>query len=254
MTLRRARDGAVLVLTLARPERRNALDPELRKALRAALDEAARDEAVHAIVLAGEGPVFCAGSDLDALAAGDSTTVLREEYAPLIAGIRAAPKPVIAAVEGVAAGAGAALALAADLVVASRTARFDMAFVRLGLMPDAGLAWHLTRRLGRWRAADLLWRGRPLSAEEAVIAGLVAEATEPGEALSRAMALAAELVVGPARAIAASKSVLAAAETDDLAGSMEREAVLQGELRRTADHAEGMAAFRARRPPRFTGS
>ncbi|HEX7172517.1 MAG TPA: enoyl-CoA hydratase-related protein [Candidatus Limnocylindria bacterium] len=253
-TLLHAVDGPVVTLTLNRPDALNALNSELRGALLAALKATSRDDTVRALVLTGAGRGFCAGADLR----GGSRErafrqVLRAEYNPLIEAIRGVPKPVIAAVNGVAAGAGFSLALAADLVVASEDARFVPAFHRIGLVPDSGLARVLVRTLGRHRAFEILLGERHLGARDAQEAGLAA-AVVPADALAdTSMQLAQRLAAGPTRGIALTKRLLVQAEDATLAETLEAEAALQDIAGRTEDHAEGVAAFAEKRDPSFRG-
>lgn len=253
-TLLKAIDGTVVTLTLNRPDALNALNADLRTALLAAVKAAARDDAVRALVITGAGRGFCAGADLRG-GSGERAfrRVLRAEYNPLIEMIRGCPKPVIAAVNGVAAGAGFSLALATDLVVASEDARFVPAFHRIGLVPDSGLARVLVRTLGRHRALEILLGERHLDARAAEAAGLVA-AVVPAETLAATAAqLAQRLAGGPTRGIALTKRLLAQAEDATLAETLEAEAALQAVAGRTEDHAEGVAAFSEKRDPSFRG-
>lgn len=249
-----AADDGVTTLTLNRPDSLNALDSALRNALLGALKSAARDESVRAVVITGAGRAFCAGADLrGGSSEREFRRVLTAEYNPLIEAIRALPKPVIASVNGVAAGAGMSLAFAADLVVAAAEARFVPAFGRIGLVPDSGLTRTLVRALGRHRATEVLLGERQLGADEAEAAGLVA-AVVPGERLSVVTReLAQRLAAGPTVAIGLTKRLVNAAEDDDLATSLAVEAALQDVAGRTQDHAEGVAAFGEKRDPSFRG-
>jgi len=246
-------DG-VATITLNRPDSLNALDARMRRELLTALKAVRRDDAVRAVVLTGEGRGFCSGADLRGGATErEFRRVLTTEYNPLMAGIRELPKPVIAAVNGVAAGAGVSLALACDLVWAAEEARFIQAFVKIGLVPDSGSTRTLVRALGRHRAAQLIFTGSPLSASEAHAAGLV-NAVVPGAQLAEAVAAAAaELAAGPTRAIAHAKRLINHAEDAPLDASMAMEAGLQELAGRTEDHAEGVAAFGEKREPHFIG-
>ena len=247
-------DGGVTTLTLNRPEALNALTSGLRVELLAALKTAARDSAVRAVVLTGAGRAFCAGADLrGGSGEREFRRVLAAEYNPLILAIRELEKPVVAAVNGVAAGAGMSLALAADLVVASSEARFVPAFGRIGLVPDSGLTRTLVRGLGRHRAAAILLLGEPLGAAEAATAGLVARVVPGDELASAAGELARTLAAGPTRAMGLAKRLMNAAENRPLDASLADEAALQDVAGRTADHAEGVAAFAEKRDPRFEG-
>jgi 2-(1,2-epoxy-1,2-dihydrophenyl)acetyl-CoA isomerase len=246
-------DG-VATLTLNRPESLNALNAEMRRELLAALKAASRDDAVRAVVITGAGRGFCSGADLrGGSAERDFRRVVTDEYNPLISAIRALPKPVIAAVNGVAAGAGVSLALACDLVWAADDARFLQAFVRIGLVPDSGSTRTLVRALGRHRAAQLIFSGEPLSAEEARAAGLVNVVVPPAELADAAHAAGARLAAGPTRAIGYAKRLINHAEDASLAESVAMEADLQELAGRTEDHAEGIAAFSEKRDPKFVG-
>lgn len=246
-------DG-VATVTLDRPDSLNALNTAMRGELRAALKAAGRDDAVRAVVLTGAGRAFCSGADLRGGAAErDFRRVLTEEYNPLVTAIRELPKPVIAAVNGVAAGAGVSIALACDLVYAAADARFLQAFVRIGLVPDSGSTRSLVRAVGRHRAAQLIFSGEPLSAAEAHAAGLVNEVVPAMELAATVRAAAARLAAGPTRAIGYAKRLINQAEDALLADSLAMEASLQELAGRTEDHAEGVAAFGEKREPRFIG-
>jgi 2-(1,2-epoxy-1,2-dihydrophenyl)acetyl-CoA isomerase len=245
---------AVATLTLNRPDSLNSLNAAMRGELLAAVKAVGRDDAVRAVVITGEGRGFCSGADLH----GDSgerdfRRVLTDEYNPLITSIRELPKPVIAAVNGVAAGAGVSLALACDLVYAADDARFIAAFVRIGLVPDSGSTRTLVRALGRHRAARLTFSGEPLSATEAHAAGLVNEVVPADQLAPTVHAAAAKLAAAPTRAIALAKRAINHAEDALLPESLAMEAALQELAGRTEDHAEGVAAFGEKREPRFLG-
>lgn len=251
--LRSSTDG-VVTLTLNRPDALNALNAALRRDLLAAIKEAGRDAAVRAVVVTGAGRAFCAGADLRG---GDAERefrrVIRDEYNPLIRAIRDLEKPVVAAVNGVAAGAGVSLALSADLVVAAEEARLVPAFDRIGLVPDSGLTRTLVRALGRHRAAAILFLGDALSASDAASAGLVAQVVPAADLADTAAALAGRLAAGPTRGIGLTKRLINRAEDAPLDESLAAEAALQELAGRTADHAEGVAAFGEKREPRFGG-
>jgi 2-(1,2-epoxy-1,2-dihydrophenyl)acetyl-CoA isomerase len=253
-TIRHELSDGVATITLNRPESLNALNAVMRAELLAALKAAGRDDAVRAVVLTGEGRAFCSGADLRG-GSGERAfrRVLTAEYNPLITTVRELPKPVIAAVNGVAAGAGMSLALACDLVYAADDARFVLAFQRIGLVPDSGLTRTLVRALGRHRAAALIFSGEPLGAVEAQAVGLV-NGVVPAEQLSAAVRAAADsLASGPTAAIGLAKRAINHAEDALLAESLEMEAALQELAGRTQDHAEGVAAFGEKREPRFLG-
>jgi 2-(1,2-epoxy-1,2-dihydrophenyl)acetyl-CoA isomerase len=245
---------AVATITLNRPESLNALNAAMRAELLSAVKSAGRDEAVRAVVITGAGRGFCSGADLrGGSGERDFRRVLSDEYNPLMTAIRELPKPVIAAVNGVAAGAGVSLALACDLVYAADDARFIWAFVRIGLVPDSGSTRTLVRALGRHRAARLIFSGEPLSAAEAHAAGLVTELVPADQLAGTAHAAAAKLAAAPTRAIALAKRAINHAENALLAESLAMEAALQELAGRTEDHAEGIAAFGEKREPRFLG-
>jgi 2-(1,2-epoxy-1,2-dihydrophenyl)acetyl-CoA isomerase len=246
-------DG-VATLTLNRPDALNALNSQLRGELLAAVKSAARDEGSRAVVITGSGRGFCAGADLR----GGSDerafrAVLTAEYNPLIQAIRTLEKPVVAAVNGVAAGAGVSLALAADVVVASDEARFVPAFNRIALVPDSGLARVLVRTIGRHRAFEILMGERPLGADDARDLGLVAAVVPADRLADAARELAQRLASGPTAAIGLTKRLLNASEDAPLPEALEAEAALQELAGRTEDHAEGVAAFGEKRDPRFSG-
>jgi 2-(1,2-epoxy-1,2-dihydrophenyl)acetyl-CoA isomerase len=244
----------VATLTLNRPDALNALNSQLRRELLAAIKGAARDEGTRAVVITGAGRGFCAGADLRG-GSGERAfrTVLTAEYNPLIEAIRNLPKPVVAAVNGVAAGAGVSLALAADVVVASEDARFVPAFSRIGLVPDSGLARVLVRAVGRHRAFEILIGERQLGAGDARDLGLVAAVVPPDRLADTARELAQRLAEGPTAAIGLTKRLVDAAEDATLAEALDAEAALQELAGRTDDHAEGVAAFGEKRDPLFSG-
>ncbi|CAN5494976.1 2-(1,2-epoxy-1,2-dihydrophenyl)acetyl-CoA isomerase PaaG [soil metagenome] len=247
-------DAAVATITLNRPDALNALNAAMRRELGAALKAAARDATVRAVVLTGAGRGFCAGADLrGGSGERDFRRVITTEYNPLIEAIRTLPKPVIASVNGVAAGAGMSLALAADLVIAAEDARFVPAFNRIGLVPDSGLTRTVVRAVGRHRAFEILMGERQLSAAEAQDAGLVA-AVVPADSLADATReLAQRLASGPTRGFALTKRLLNLGEDASLSDSLAAEAGLQEIAGRSEDHAEGVAAFAEKRDPDFRG-
>jgi 2-(1,2-epoxy-1,2-dihydrophenyl)acetyl-CoA isomerase len=253
-TIRVEHAEGVATVILNRPESLNAVNTTMRAELSAAFKRLGRDDEVRAIVLTGEGRGFCSGADLrGGDAERDFRRVITEEYNPLIRAIRDVPKPVIAAVNGVAAGAGMSLALACDLLYAAEEARFILAFVRIGLVPDSGATRTLVRALGRHRAARLAFTAEPLPATEARDAGLVVEVV-PGDALrATVQEAAARLAASPTRAIALTKRLINAVEDATLDESLATEAALQALAGRTEDHAEGIAAFGEKREPRFVG-
>jgi 2-(1,2-epoxy-1,2-dihydrophenyl)acetyl-CoA isomerase len=253
-TLLSQADAGVLTITLNRPEALNALNSVMRRELLGAVKAAGRDAEVRAIVITGAGRGFCAGADLR----GESTErefrrVLTDEYNPLIEAIRRAPKPIVASVNGVAAGAGVSLAFAADLVVAAADARFVPAFNRIALVPDSGLTRTLVRALGRHRALEVLLGERELNADQAHDAGLVAAVVPADRLPEMTRALAIRLASGPTGAIGLTKRLVNAAEEATLTEGLAVEAALQEVAGRSADHAEGVAAFAEKREPEFGG-
>ena len=257
-TVHWAQDGAVATITLNRPQARNALTSGMKESLLAAVSRAAGDPAVRAVIITGAGGAFCAGQDLrehgDVLAAGGQPTdTVRRHYNPIVTTLMTMPKPVIAAVNGSAAGAGAALALACDLRITGRGASLLMAFARVGLGPDSGASWTLQRLAGTARAAELLILAEPVTADQALAAGLVTMVVDDGELTAAAHALAARLAAGPTAAYAAIKAALAYSASHDLAESLENEARLQEALGRTADHRAATAAFLRKERPTFEG-
>jgi 2-(1,2-epoxy-1,2-dihydrophenyl)acetyl-CoA isomerase len=251
-------EGPVASITLNRPEARNSLNVEAKTELLAAVRRAAEDEQVRAVILTGQGRAFCAGQDLrehaDGLASGmDPLNTVRAHYNPLVNAIVTMPKPVIAAVNGVAAGAGASLALACDLRLAARGASLLMAFARVGLGPDSGASWTLQRLAGPARAAELLMLAEPIDAAKAAEFGLFNRVVDDDELQPQARELAAHMAAGPTAAYAATKEALAYAATHTLAESLEKEAELQAWLGQTADHRAATEAFVRKQQPVFEG-
>jgi 2-(1,2-epoxy-1,2-dihydrophenyl)acetyl-CoA isomerase len=254
--LLQASDGPVRTITLNRPAQLNAFTAELHGLLMPALDAAAADPAVRVLVITGAGRGFCAGQDLaDPAMAGpevDVAAVVERHYKPLALRIRSMPVPVLAAVNGVAAGAGANLALCCDLVVAARSASFIQAFSRIGLVPDCGGTWLLPRLVGRARALGLAMTGDKLPAEEAARMGLIWQCVDDAEFQPAVRALAGRLAAMPSRALAETRRLVDASAPADLADALGWEAQAQGRLGRSHDFREGVEAFFAKRPPQFT--
>ncbi|MDH6593131.1 2-(1,2-epoxy-1,2-dihydrophenyl)acetyl-CoA isomerase [Variovorax sp. TBS-050B] len=253
--------GAVRTLSLHRPAALNSFTTAMHAELMAALERAANDTAVRCVVLTGAGRAFCAGQDLaDPAVAPDTTPgaapkdlgeVIATWYAPLVARIRTMPVPVVAAVNGVAAGAGANLALCCDLVVAGRSASFIQAFTKIGLVPDTGGTWLLPRLVGPARALGLALLGDKLPAEEAARIGLIWECVDDAALAETAAALASRLAAMPTQALVATRAAMAAAQGMTIEEALANEARIQRELGRAHDYREGVEAFRAKRAPVF---
>ena len=252
----RAADG-VMTITLNRPDVLNAIDDALLAGLRDALVEARADETVRAVVLTGAGRGFCAGADLAAggMRTGrvDTAQALRDRYHPVVLAMRQLPKPIVGAVNGVAAGAGMSFALACDVVLAAESATFLQAFTRIGLVPDCGSTWFLPRLVGDVRARALIMLADRISARDALQYGLVWRVLPDDALAAEAQATAARLASMPTRAYALVKQALVASAGQGLADQLETEAALQAQASATEDFREGVAAFLAKRPPRFTG-
>jgi 2-(1,2-epoxy-1,2-dihydrophenyl)acetyl-CoA isomerase len=249
-----SREGAVLTITLSRPDVLNAFNAALHKGLAAALKEA-RGPDVRAVVVTGAGRGFCVGQDLTEFreAPGDIGSRLRSAYHPNVLAVRALEKPVIAAVNGVAAGAGVSFACACDLRIAADSASFVPAFINIGLIPDSGGSYFVTRILGPARAFEWLASGRKLTAAEAHAWGLVSEVVETDALVARAAEVAAQLAALPTRGIGMTKRLIDHALHATLEQQLEREAELQTAATQTEDFKEGVAAFLEKRPPEFRG-
>jgi 2-(1,2-epoxy-1,2-dihydrophenyl)acetyl-CoA isomerase len=249
-----SRDGAVLTITLNRPDVLNAFNAALHKALAAALKDA-RDPEVRAVVVTGAGRGFCVGQDLTEFreASGDIADRLRASYHPNVRAVRALEKPVIAAVNGPAAGAGLSFACVCDIRIAADSATFIPAFVNIGLVPDSGGTLFISRLLGPARAFEWMTSGRTLTAAEAHAWGLVSEVVEADQLAQRAAALAATLAAMPTRAIGMTKRLFEAAPTNTLEDQLELEAQLQSAATKSEDFREGVAAFLEKRDPEFKG-
>ena len=258
--LRTDTHGAVLTLTLDRPDQLNAINAQMGRELADALKAAGRDATVRAIVITGSGRAFCAGQDMRALQElvaqperPELAELLRRDYNALVLQMRRLEKPIVAAVNGVAAGAGMSLALACDLRMASSEASFLQAFVNIGLVPDSGSLYFLPRIVGLAKALELCLLGEPVSAEEALRIGLVSRVVPPDDLPQAAAELAARLAAGAGVAYGLTKRGLNRALDADLPEMLEYEALLQEVAGRTADFREGVTAFAQKRRPEFTG-
>jgi 2-(1,2-epoxy-1,2-dihydrophenyl)acetyl-CoA isomerase len=245
-------------LTLNRPERLNSFNTQMHQEVRAALGTL-KAPAARVLVITGAGRGFCAGQDLNdravapGSAAPDLADSIERHYKPLVLALRALPLPVIAAVNGVAAGAGANIALACDLVIAARSASFVQAFAKLGLIPDSGGTWFLPRLVGTARALGLALLGEKLPAEQAAAWGLIWRCVEDGELGATVDALALQFASAPTRGLARTKQAIYESFSRTLDQQLNIERDYQGELGRSADYAEGVAAFTEKRTPRFSG-
>jgi 2-(1,2-epoxy-1,2-dihydrophenyl)acetyl-CoA isomerase len=251
------RRGGWAVLTLNRPERLNAFNEAMHRQLAKGLDELASDEACRAVLLTGAGRGFCAGQDLSDRVglegAPDLGATLEAFYNPLIRRLRGLRKPVVCAVNGVAAGAGANIALACDIVLAARSAKFIQAFSKIGLVPDSGGTFFLPRLIGEARARALAMLAEPVAAEQAEAWGLIWRAVDDADLRKQAEALTAHLAAQPTQGLALIKQAFNASARNTLDAQLDLERDLQRIAGRTPDYAEGVGAFFDKRPPQFTG-
>ncbi len=251
-----SREGGIMRVTLDRPEKLNAFDAEMAQATRAAFDEAARDDRVRVVLLTGNGRAFCAGQDLaePGVAPGsDLGATIERSYSPMIRAMRALAKPIVARVNGVAAGAGANLAFASDIVVAARSASFIESFSRIGLLPDSGGTWMLPRLFGHARAVAFAMLGERITAEQAHAWGAIWDVVDDDKLDDACNVLASTLAQAPTRALGAIKTAFDAGWTSTLDAALDRERDLQRILGATRDYAEGVAAFSEKRKPEFEG-
>ncbi len=257
-SIRSENRGAWRKIVLNRPDRLNAFNDEMHGALALALEEAAADAECRAVLLTGEGRAFCAGQDLHDVQADPAEPVdlgrtVEQFYNPLVRRLRSLPKPVVCAVNGIAAGAGANIALACDIVLAGRSARFVQAFARIGLVPDSGGTFFLPRLIGEARARALAMTAEPVPAEQAAAWGMIWKAVDDDVLQQEAEALTGQLATQPTQGLALTKRALAASAANTLDEQLDLERDLQREAGLTPDHAEGVRAFLEKRPARFTG-
>jgi len=258
-TILYAFDGDVARVTLNRPERLNSFNDAMHAELRDALDKVKAESSARVLVLTGAGRAFCAGQDLSdrAVAPGgeavDLGASIERNYKPLVLALRSLPMPVICAVNGVAAGAGANLAFACDIVIAAKSASFIESFSKLGLIPDTGGTYFLPRLAGTARAIGMAMLGDKISAEQAAAWGLIWQCVDDAELPAVAEKLAAHFAQAPTRGLARTKQAIYASGANALDAQLDLERDLMRELGMSADYREGVAAFMAKRPPKFTG-
>ena len=256
--LKQTMDQGVSTITLCRPDVLNSFNRRMSQELQTALERAATDPVVRAVLLTGAGRGFCAGQDLGEASASEAGSidlgdVVKRSYAPLVLAVRQMEKPVICAVNGVAAGAGANLALACDIVIATKSASFIQAFCKIGLVPDSGGTYFLPRLVGSARAMGLAFFGDRVSAEQAAEWGLIWKCVDDGEFVATADAMAAQLADAPTAGLAAIKRALYASSGNTLEQQLDVERDAQRALGNSADYREGVAAFLEKRAPRFSG-
>jgi 2-(1,2-epoxy-1,2-dihydrophenyl)acetyl-CoA isomerase len=253
-----AKSDGLATLTLSQPEKLYAVSRKMIAEIKSAWEDIAADSSVRAVLLTGAGRGFCAGADLadpdrDNGAMADSGAALEKFFNPVIRTMRTLPKPIVAAVNGVAAGVGMSFALAADIAVAGKSASFLQAFARIGLLPDGGSTWFLPHAVGDARARALGLLGTSVPAEEAARMGMIWQVVDDAALMDEATALARRLASGPTLSYAAIKQAINLAATNTLDQQLDLERHGQRALGKTADHREGVAAFLARRPAQFTG-
>ena len=252
-------DEGVQTITLNRPDKLNSFNPEMHLLLRAALDEAAANPAIRCVLLTGSGRGFCAGQDLSEREMKESDTprdlgaTIEKYYNPLVMFMQALPKPIVCAVNGVAAGAGANIALACDIVLAARSAAFLQAFAKIGLVPDSGGTYFLPRLVGTGRAMALAMLAEKLPAAEAERMGLIWKAFDDDKLMPEATAICRHLATQPTRALGLMKQAIYAAGGNSLSAQLDLERDLQRKAGGSADYREGVSAFLAKRKPVFTG-
>jgi 2-(1,2-epoxy-1,2-dihydrophenyl)acetyl-CoA isomerase len=258
-TILYAVENSILTITLNRPDKLNAMTPTLLRELKEAFEEAGKDQQVRVVVLTGAGRGFCAGADLAAaselmMSGGFSyEDNLNATYNPLILTMQSLQKPIIAAVNGVAAGAGMSLSLACDMRIVAASASFLQAFVKIGLVPDSGSTWLLPRLIGVTKALELMLTGQKISAQEALALGLVNQVVADAELGEVVHKMAEMFAVAPTKTIGLIKQAVNFASTSTLEEAMKNEAMLQDVAGKSADHMEGVAAFLEKRPAAFKG-
>lgn len=254
-----AADGGIVRIMLNRPDRLNSFTTAMHAELRDALDAAKRDESARVLLLTGAGRGFCAGQDLSdrAIAPGqtpvDLGASLDNNYKPLVLALRGLPMPTVCAVNGVAAGAGANVALACDLVIATKSASFIQAFSKIGLIPDSGGTYFLPRLVGTARAMGIAMLGERISAQQAADWGLIWKCVEDAEFAAAVDTLLSDLAQAPTRGLAQTKRAFQASASNTLEAQLDLERDIQRELGTSADYREGVTAFLEKRPPKFTG-
>lgn len=262
-TITAAADGGVFTITLNRPDSLNAYNEQMSIELAMALKTAQREDAIRCVVLTGSGRAFCSGQDLAEIRnrytePGEAREIdfaahLRQKFNPIVSRLRTLEKPVIAAINGVAAGAGASFSFACDLRICARSAAFAMAFTNIGLVPDSAACLTLMQHVGYARAAELLMLGEKLPAEQALAWGLVNRVVEDADLPQKTAEIASKLAAMPTRALGLTKRLLNSAWTASLDDQLETEAFLQFTAGNTTDHREGVLAFLEKRKPKFTG-
>lgn len=249
-------DGAVAVVTLNRPDKLNSFNEMMHKALRASLDNAISNKKIRALIVTGAGRGFCAGQDLSDRTADagkfDLSKTIGDFYNPLVLQLRSLPFPCICAVNGVAAGAGANIAFACDIVIAAKSAKFIQSFSKIGLVPDSGGTWSLPRLLGRGKAYALAALSESLSAEEAASCGMIYKAVDDSELMPAAQKVAAHLATLPTGPLVKLREMMDAAEQNDLRTQLALECDVQAKLGAAPDYAEGVKAFFEKRAPHYS--